>query len=198
MIFKPDLVRAIVAGRKTMTRRKVKPDETRSRYSAGRSYAIQPGRGEKAVARILVTDVDKSPVGEITFEHARREGFSTTAEFKVYWLRLYDGSWVEREERDEDALLERFDRRHADRMVWVIGFALDRDPITLLTPAGRPAGTELGYTMNPHHAMPGEPEAIDPGRLDLAWKEWADERHAEAEDRFERARRAARSARKAA
>lgn len=62
----------------------------------GRSYAVQPGRGKHALARIVVTDVRAELVGEITFDDARREGFRTTADFKRTWLELHDARWYER------------------------------------------------------------------------------------------------------
>lgn len=62
----------------------------------GRSYAVQPGRGKHALARIVVTDVRAELVGEITFDDARREGFRTTADFKRTWLELHDPRWLGR------------------------------------------------------------------------------------------------------
>lgn len=71
MIFKPELVEAIVGNLKTVTRRKS------DRYRVGSTYAVQPGRGKKGVARIRVVDVraERFDPKAITWAEARREGF---------------------------------------------------------------------------------------------------------------------------
>jgi hypothetical protein len=89
VIFKPELVRAIQQGRKTMTRRPVKPRERDCRYKPEHVYSIQPGRGRKAVCQITVMDVRMEYLGNLSLEDARREGFRTTADFYAYWQRLY-------------------------------------------------------------------------------------------------------------
>lgn len=204
MIFGADLRHKIVTGRKTMTRRPVKEPQLVRRTikingerrpagperwtrpfepKVGGRIAVQPGRGQHAVAHILVADVRRELVGEITYEDARREGFRTTEEFKVYWVRLYDRAWIDRQERvvhpdgvvetlelltDED-LVARFDERHANRLVWVIGFELARDEHPLfLTPAARePSGgaedsdDAHGYTENPSRALLDAGEVLD-------------------------------------
>lgn len=85
--------------------------------------------------------------------------------------------------------------------LWVMTLRRDRRPqretIHLLTPAGRPAGSELGYTTRRDKAMRHEPEPVDTHRLNPSWREDAELRHAEDGDRKERARRLARNARAA-
>ncbi len=65
MIFKPELVEKILAGEKTETRRKAKPDGAQ-RYVPGRTYAVQPGRTKKGVARIKVLSAEAEILKEIT------------------------------------------------------------------------------------------------------------------------------------
>jgi hypothetical protein len=89
MIFKPNLIQAIQQGKKTMTRRPLKFGEKSCRYKPDHVYSIQPGRGRKAVCQITVTDVRAEPLGNLTLDDARREGFRTIAEFYEYWHRLY-------------------------------------------------------------------------------------------------------------
>jgi len=89
MIFKPELVKKIQAGTKTMTRRPVRPGEKSCTYEEGHSYAVTPGRGKLAVLRITVTEVRREHVGQINLRDARKEGFRTTGEFFDYWHRLY-------------------------------------------------------------------------------------------------------------
>ena len=87
MIFKPELVEKILAGEKTMTRRPVKrvltADEDGNewtnvaicRYRVGYTYAVQPGWGQKGVARIKVTSVRRERWQDISPEDAVAEGF---------------------------------------------------------------------------------------------------------------------------
>jgi len=90
VIFKPELVELIVAGRKTQTRR---PDRgVPCRYLPGREYAVQPGRGMRQVARIAVEAVWSTTPAHITTHEAHAEGFDSIGEFLAYWDRLYPGS----------------------------------------------------------------------------------------------------------
>lgn len=141
MIFQPPLVQQIRAGKKTQTRRPAKDGEP-CRYREGKSYAVQPGRGQSATCRIHVTAVRQEIVGEIAFADARAEGFPTTDDFKTYWVSVHDRAWLEHEkamldeaELDDGVVLDRdlwlarrsldmFERRHARRPVWVITFTL--------------------------------------------------------------------------
>lgn len=104
MIFRPELVEKILAGEKTETRRPVK-DGKPCRYRAPRSYAVRPGRAEKAVGRVRVRSVRKEELGEIRAEGARREGFESVDDFLAYWRKLYGHVYLTQE-------------------VWVIRFSL--------------------------------------------------------------------------
>lgn len=166
MIFAAEMVRLIAAGKKTATRRLVKGDEPKGRYRAGKSYAVQPGRGKPSSFRILVTDVRQEPVGDLTLADARAEGFRTSDEFKLYWIRLHDKAWANPKvdcpecmgigcwdcddtgkvvkPRDDVELLARFEDRHAHRLVWVIMFEVDR--------TDRPRYLAAGGGWNPANA----------------------------------------------
>lgn len=159
MIFTPPLARAVATGRKTQTRRPVKGDKP-CRYQAGHSYAVQPGRGKEAIARLRVLDVHDELAGDITFADARREGFRTTLEFKAAWVSLYDKAWLDGHNDDaiEATAVQRFDERHAGTPVWVITFTLDRDHVRLLA---RPTRTSGDYTDN-HRLAIDDLEVIDP------------------------------------
>lgn len=93
MLFASEMVDAILAGRKTVTRRRL---THRSgglvRYRVGGTYAIQPGRGKPHVGHIYVTQVHTEELKDISPEQARCEGFSDIAGFMAYWLHLY-GTW---------------------------------------------------------------------------------------------------------
>ena len=166
MIFSADLAHLIVAGKKTQTRRTVKAAERECRFRPGRSYAVEPGRRRAGVARILITDITQEDVADITFAAARAEGFKTTLEFKHHWLSLHDAAWLDRLDDTwadptdagyDELVLERFDARHADTLVWVITFQLDRQHL----PRYLHRHSERGYTSREHDALHHEPEAID-------------------------------------
>lgn len=99
MIFKQEMVDAILSGRKTVTRRRVKYEDTGfeirrvpCRYRPGKTYAVQPGRGKKGVARILVLSVQTGPLGhshELSGDEIESEGFPDEITFVKYWWSLY-------------------------------------------------------------------------------------------------------------
>lgn len=89
MIFSPDLAEKILNGEKTQTRRPSKDGICDCRYTAGRTYAIQPGRGRKAVGRIRILETSLVPLGSITTADAHAEGFRSTTAFAQRWADLY-------------------------------------------------------------------------------------------------------------
>lgn len=106
MIFRPVLVDRILAGNKTQTRRTVRyhgglrSDRYRfdCTYKVGRSYAVQPGRGRKGVARIKVTDIRRERWKDITERDAiaegfkRLDGFTAKQQFFAYVYGIYQGN----------------------------------------------------------------------------------------------------------
>lgn len=121
MLFQTQLCRMILTGRKTQTRRLVKPGkagaEPRCFYRPGSSHPLtRPMRLDEAneiqaaiilgarrgrppkkeVARITITAVEREALGELGFDDARAEGFRTTTAFKSYWVRLHDARWIRR------------------------------------------------------------------------------------------------------
>lgn len=131
MIFREELIKKIIAGEKTVTRRPVKsklevvsvrPPEVNHverdcRYKPGGgpggTYALQgpPEKGSRARARTIpgyrlrVLSVERMPLGigfDGGFPEARREGFPDWNEFRAYWLGLY-GSY------EPDQLVDRIE-----------------------------------------------------------------------------------------
>lgn len=170
MIFKPELYRAILRGEKTITRRPIRNGQP-CRYKPGRTYAIQPGRGQPSNGnRIHIHDVDQAFLGDITYEDARREGFKTRAEFCDYWMRLHDRTWrtqTQDEAPGEAEILDRFDERHANTPVWVIRFEYTEPQDRFL--ADRHA--RANYTTNRHQALDSDAPVVDDATLDRFVKE---------------------------
>lgn len=128
MIFRPELAKLIVQGKKSMTRRQI-GDRPVCRYEVGKAYAVQPGRGKVATCRITITEVRSERLGDMPIGDAKREGFATRDEFFDYWRSLYG-------QVDED--LE----------VWVIRFLLGDHTDTPRALSARMGGTEGDYTTN--------------------------------------------------
>ena len=104
MQFKPEMVEAILAGRKTVTRRpadvydrRFGPAgdynlvERRGRviYGKGRSYAVQPGRGKTGVARIQIDRLALGYLHEMKPSDAVAEGFADLNAFRKAWKAMY-------------------------------------------------------------------------------------------------------------
>lgn len=86
MIFGAPLLERVLSGHKTQTRRRVKAFEEElgvCRYREGRTYAVQAGRGQTEIGRILITGLRREALGAISPEDARREGFSCVADFEA-------------------------------------------------------------------------------------------------------------------
>jgi hypothetical protein len=94
MNFRPELAEAVMAGRKTVTRRLVSDNPRspwyRERCSlvVGRSYAVCPGRGKNAIGRVEVVSVERMRLGALTDEEARAEGLNDAAEFEAIFERI--------------------------------------------------------------------------------------------------------------
>ena len=105
MIFQ-HTYKLVLAGNKTHTRRLKRP-----RMTVGKSYAVQPGRNKKSVARIVVTEIHQERLGDISLAGARAEGYGSREEFFESWEKIH-GSL----DPDVDA--------------WVIEFRLDKSKLT--------------------------------------------------------------------
>ena len=85
MIFQKDLIKKILNGTKTMTRRSFR---SRDRYRIGRTYTVQPGRGKHGLFKIKVTNLKFEWLGDITSEDIKAEGYNTKEEFVEAWKRF--------------------------------------------------------------------------------------------------------------
>ena len=86
MLFKPQMIEAIEARRKTVTRR---PFGLKMPYRVGRTYAIQPGRGKLHVGHITILSKIEEPLLYLTQLEAQREGFDSPMAFYVAWREMY-------------------------------------------------------------------------------------------------------------
>lgn len=59
-------------------------------YALGKDYAVQPGRGKKAVGRVRITGIDRYDVRTITGAQARAEGFRDKYQFLLLWCEMHD------------------------------------------------------------------------------------------------------------
>lgn len=141
MIFELRFARMVDQGRKTQTRRRVRPGETECRYRPGGSYAIQHDRAAPSIGRLIVVSVARQQLSDVTLRDARAEGFSSRQEFLEFWRGLFPTSAP----TDE---------------VWALIIAPDRDPVRLLH-----RDSSRGYTTRRHEAMSDEPEAVDADTL---------------------------------
>ncbi|MCU0464247.1 MAG: hypothetical protein MUF38_06730 [Anaerolineae bacterium] len=100
MIFAHTLEQ-VLSGQKWQTRRLVKLGESleknryiikangRVRYEVGKTYAVQPNRGKKSVARILMIGIRRERVGEISHDDAIAEGFRSREDFLNTWRAIH-------------------------------------------------------------------------------------------------------------
>lgn len=92
MIFKKPLDRLVLEGRKTQTRRPVKPGQP-CQWKPGHDYAVERPSGTPTDARIEVTAVHQEFLGSIDYHAVRAEGFKTRAQFADFWMCIYDRAW---------------------------------------------------------------------------------------------------------
>lgn len=94
MNFRPELAAKVMAGEKTVTRRLVSDNpaspwwKERCGLVPGRTYAVCPGRGKRAIGRVLVTDATLMQLGVLTDEEARAEGFADSIAFRKAWCEI--------------------------------------------------------------------------------------------------------------
>lgn len=121
MLFTPENAKKVLSGQKTQTRRPCqetdqavlvdgKIDEViavfndihkRRKWKVGNVYAVQPGRGKKAIGHIKLLSIRQERVNEISEEDAKAEGVSSWTlptgekvykpEFVSLWDSIYSG-----------------------------------------------------------------------------------------------------------
>jgi hypothetical protein len=61
----------------------------RAKWRTGRDYAVQPGRGKKAIGRIRLLDIRYQHLGHVKEVEARAEGYGSLNEFEEAWTRIH-------------------------------------------------------------------------------------------------------------
>lgn len=129
--------------------------------------------------RATVTARRRERLGDATEADAAAMGFDSLVAFRWWWVWQHDERWatvndvpervrvVDGEERVQEAIPltqdnvdERFRARWATRDVWVLDLRVATDRPRYLAPAGRPRGSELGYTRSQSQAI-DDREAVD-------------------------------------
>lgn len=94
MNFQPELAQAVMAGRKSVTRRLVS-DNPRSPWwreecslVVGRDYAVCPGRGKDQIGRVRIVSVDRRSLAPFNTGEAQAEGFHSVDAFVQAWKAI--------------------------------------------------------------------------------------------------------------
>lgn len=61
----------------------------RHKWRTGRTYAVQPGRNQPAVARIRLLDIRYQLLGHVSEAEARAEGYASLEEFREAWGHIH-------------------------------------------------------------------------------------------------------------
>ena len=130
MIFKEKLCQKVLDGTKTQTRRLVKDGDflvrwpmtcvfrdmktggNRLAWRENQTYAIQPGRGKKAIGRIGIIKIRKECLNAITHDDAQAEGVGRS-------LSAFADLW--------DSIHPKGKRWEDNPEVWVLEFELAGD-----------------------------------------------------------------------
>lgn len=59
-------------------------------YRVGKSIAVQPGRGKKAIGHIVITGLGRGDCREMRPPAAQAEGFPMPLEFLILWTKMHD------------------------------------------------------------------------------------------------------------
>jgi hypothetical protein len=175
-------------GRRTTYMLPVKPNHHRRRFHEGQRLSLKAFVGGSTLAHVVVSDAQRIQLGQVDYGLVRELGYVRLDQFQEAWVaehepglrpkRCPDCHLGQQEEADGVLYrcltcagrgevpvdpLERFQRRHAHREVWVIRFAVDRAQAPRLLAA---RSDEL-YVENAAMALPFEFPALTPDEHEL-------------------------------
>lgn len=160
MIVTARTARAIAGGRVTQTRLPCVPGRG-CPLKLGHDYPLQVRRGRRILSdgpRIEILAVCRQLAGDITHVGAKHEGFRTTDEWKVQWVRVHDPAYrAQRSINDslwesgavDGILLTRFEQCHARSPVWAVAFK----PVLAKRYLAHPTRTSGDYVSHPGRAI---------------------------------------------
>ena len=64
-------------------------DQARIRFMENKTYSVQPGRGQKSIGSIRVTEINSVSPNQLTISEIFEEGFQTRAEFYRAWKKMH-------------------------------------------------------------------------------------------------------------
>lgn len=105
LLFKPEHVEPILAGRKTQTRR----TWDKPRVKVGGVYQARTSMFGPPFARLRVTGLRRERLGDISSEDVRAEGYETRDDIRRVFERIYHAPW------------------EPDKEVWVIEFQREEE-----------------------------------------------------------------------
>jgi hypothetical protein len=155
LVTGPTIASQIQYGHRTTYMQPVKASHHRRRYHDGQRLSLKGYVGGNTLAHLIVTDAERIQLGHVDYGLVRELGYIR--------LDAFQEAWVAEHEPDFDGEpLERFQRRHAHREMWVIRFALDR----MLPDRYMAQNSEEGYTESAARGLKDEPPALH----DHEWK----------------------------
>lgn len=131
----PSIASEIKYGRRTTHLIPVKPSHHRRRFHEGQRLSVKGYVGGPTECHVTVTSAKRVQLRDLDYPVARELGYVRVDDFQDAWVAEHDQG-----EYAESCILERFERRHAHREVWLLRFAVDRaETPRLLADGGREA-----------------------------------------------------------
>jgi hypothetical protein len=145
--------RLVAHGQRTTHLLPVKPSHHRKRFHEGQRLTVKAFVGGPTECHVTVTDAQRVQLGQVDYAAVRELGHPYLDAFRAAWV-------AEHEPDHEGDALERFDRRHAHREVWLVRFALDRTEVPrMLAQAGRDQGSYVAGPDRRWRYQPGTEDA---------------------------------------
>jgi hypothetical protein len=87
MLFKEKMLKKVLRGEKTQTRRTHK-----RKLKTGKTYGIRCSYFGKPEGHIKILRTFEQRLGDISLEDVQKEGFKTLEEFQAEWIKI-NGKW---------------------------------------------------------------------------------------------------------